>query len=282
MSIECIVLDFDGTFTLVDREAVSFLHGFVADLGALVGPAVIARWDDTVARVKADPDRHGWEFEERIVAPSHADPYILATTVGQILLAESGVDSRAARTKTLESLYQANYPKSSNVFRPDAREVVEAILRSAIPVFVVTNSQTQHVEAKLDRLAPRGRDQLVVRGAARKFALTAPETPDDTWARVPAELRVPGLSRPIFLGRGAYYDALRRIWEETGASPATTLVCGDIFELDLALPAQLGARVHLVARPDTPEYERRAARACPLGSVSQELSGLLEQLDLPG
>jgi FMN phosphatase YigB (HAD superfamily) len=282
MSIECIVLDFDGTFTLVDREAVPFVEGFVQDLAAIVGEKVIARWDDTVARVKADPDRYGWEYDERIVAPSHADPYILATTVGQILLAEAGVDSRSERTKQLEALYQRNYPKSSNVFRPDAREVVEAIVRSAIPVFVVTNSQTHHVEAKLDQLAPRGREQLVVRGAARKFVLTAPREPDDAWAKVPSELRVAGLSRPIFLGRGAYYDALRRIWTETGASPATTLVCGDIFELDLALPAQLGARIHLVARPDTPEYERRAARSSASGSVSQELSGLLERLDLPG
>jgi FMN phosphatase YigB (HAD superfamily) len=282
MSFECIVLDFDGTFTLVDREAVPFVQGFVHDLEGLVGPSVIARWDATVRRVKSDPDRYGWEYDEHIVAPSHADPYILATTVGQILLAEHGVSERAERTKILEALYQRNYPKSSNVFRPDAREVVDAIVRSAIPVFVVTNSQTRHVEAKLDELAPEGRDQLVVRGAARKFVLTAPETPDEAWSRVPAELHVPGLSRPIFLGRGAYYDALRRIWNETGASPETTLVCGDIFELDLALPAELGAGIHLVARPDTPEYERRAARASANGSVSQELSGLLERLDLPG
>lgn len=282
MSIECIVLDFDGTFTLVDREAVPFVRGFVSDLTPIVGERVIARWDETVARVKAEPDRYGWEYDERIIAPSHADPYILATTVGQILLAEAGVEARSERAETLEALYQRNYPKSLNVFRPDAREVVEAIIGSGLPVFVVTNSQTRHVEAKLDQLAPIGRQQLVVRGAARKFVLTAPEQPDEAWSKVPEELHVAGLSRPIFLGRGAYYDALRRIWTETGASPATTLVCGDIFELDLALPAELGARIHLVARPDTPEYERRAARSSPFGSVSQELSGLLEQLDLPG
>ncbi len=282
MSIECIVLDFDGTFTLVDREAVPFVEGFVEDLRAVVGERIIERWDETVVRVKAEPNRYGWEYEERIVAPSHADPYILATTVGQLLLAEAGVEDRAERTKTLEALYQRNYPKSLNVFRPDAREVVATIARSGLPVFVVTNSQTRHVEAKLDELAPEGRDRLVVRGAARKFALSPPEHPDDAWAKVPAELRVPGLARPIFLGRGAYYDALRRIWTETGASPATTLVCGDIFELDLALPAELGARTHLVARPDTPEYERRAASASPSGGVSQELSGLLARLDTLG
>ena len=152
MTIECIVLDFDGTFTLVDREAVPFVEGFVQDLRGIVGEAVISRWDATVERVKSEPDRYGWEYEERIVAPSHADPYILATTVGQILLAESGMEDRAERAKALEGLYQRNYPKSSNVFRPDAKRVVEAVVHSGIPVFVVTNSQTHHVEAKLDQL----------------------------------------------------------------------------------------------------------------------------------
>lgn len=282
MSVECIVLDFDGTFTLVDREAVPFVEGFIADLRAELGDDVQKRWDETVARVKADPDRFGWENDGIIVAPSHSDPYILATTVGQILLAEAGVDSRAARTETLQRLYQRNYPKALTVFRPDAKAVIETLVATSIPVFVVTNSKTEHVEGKLDQLAPRGRKQISVRGDARKFVLTDPAAPDDAWKRVPAQRELAGLSRPIHLGRGAYYDQLRRIWQETDTSAHTTLVCGDIFELDLALPSELGARVHLVARPDTPEYERRAARSRVGGSVSQELSGLLEVLELPG
>jgi phosphoglycolate phosphatase-like HAD superfamily hydrolase len=282
MSVECIVLDFDGTFTLVDREAVPFVEGFVSDLGELIGRDARGPFEQTAARVKADPDRYGWENDGRIVAPSHADPYILATTVGQLLLAEAGMSSRADRTERLQTLYQRNYPKALTVFRPDARAVIESILQASVPVFVVTNSKTEHVEAKLDELAPQGRSQIQVRGDARKFVLTDPDAIDEAWKRVPRERELPGLSRPIYLGRGAYYDQLRRIWRETGTDAAGTLVCGDIFELDLALPSELGARVHLVARPDTPEYERRAARARIGGSVSQDLGGLLEVLDLPG
>jgi hypothetical protein len=99
---------------------------------------------------------------------------------------------------------------------------------------------------------------------------------------VPETAEISGLSRPMHLRRGHYFDALTKIWDETRARPENTLVCGDIFELDLALPARLGARVHLVARPQTPEHERRAARTTPGGSVSQELVGLLERLALPG
>ena len=282
MSVECIVLDFDGTFTLVDREAVPFVEGFVDGLREIVGSELAARWDETRERVKADPDRYGWEHGGTIVAPSHADPYILATTVGQILLTEAGIDSRATRTEHLQALYQQNYPRALTVFRPDAKSVIETLVRASIPLFVVTNSRTDHVAAKLEALAPKGLSQITVRGDARKFVLKEPDVVDDAWRRVPEHRELPGLSRPIHLRRGAYYEQLRRIWDETGTDAAGTLVCGDIFELDLALPSALGTRVHLVARPDTPEYERRAARSRVGGSVSQELSGLLEVLELPG
>jgi hypothetical protein len=43
MTIECIVLDFDGTFTRVDDEAVPFVAGFRAGLRERVGPVVDER-----------------------------------------------------------------------------------------------------------------------------------------------------------------------------------------------------------------------------------------------
>lgn len=285
MSIECIVLDFDGTFTRVDDEAVPFVAGFREGLRARLGPVADERWSSLVARVEADPDVYGWEYEGHIVAPSHADPYVFTTTVAQLLLDELGW-ATGPRTELLQALYRENYPKSRNVFREDARRVVEVVLSSGVPVFVVTNSQTEHVKAKLRELAPKGLDHLTVRGDARKFVVAEPERASVAWRRlweeIPAEGHIPGLSRPIQLKRGHYFDTLTRIWDETHTGPETTLVCGDIFELDLALPARLGARVHLVARPQTPEHERRAARSTPGGSVSQELIGLLERLEMPG
>lgn len=285
MNIECIVLDFDGTFTLVDEEAIPFVEGFREGLRTRIGAIADERWAALSKRVEAGADQHGWEFEGRIVAPSHADPYIFATTVGQLLLSELGM-SLGARTEILQGLFRENYPKSRNVFRPDAKRVVEAVLSSGIPVFVVTNSQTDHVKAKLAELAPIGLERLSVRGDARKFVLTEPERAADAWRdawkRVPETQTVSGLSRPMLLRRGNYFDALTRIWDETHTTPDATLVCGDIFELDLALPSQLGASVHLVARPQTPEYERRAARTAPSGGVSTELSGLLSRLEMLG
>jgi FMN phosphatase YigB (HAD superfamily) len=287
MSIECIILDFDGTFTEVDAEARPFLEVFRRGLGDLVGEDFAARWDTTKERVLASPDKHGWENEGRIVAPAHADPYVLATTIAQILVAESGRIEAGDRHAAVERLFLASYPHAATVFRPDARMVVEALVRGGLPIFVVTNSKTEHVQAKLAKLAPAGLEHLIVRGDARKFAVTAPETSLDTpwterWAAIPETRMVSGLGRPVHLRRGAYFDAIRRISEETGAEPEAMLVCGDIWELDLVLPALLGARIHLVTRPGTPEHEKRAVRATPGGSASPNLAGLLAELDITG
>jgi FMN phosphatase YigB (HAD superfamily) len=280
-NVECIILDFDGTFTLVDQEAVPFVDAFKVGLLEHVGPARIARWDEAALTIAATPDRYGWEFEGLIVAPAHADPYIQCTSIGQLLLAEAGLPP-VMRSEILQGLYKTCYPLAKTVFRPDAKAVVEALLASSVPVFVVTNSATEHVRAKIDALDPAGKEHLDVRGDARKFVIHVPEKSHPAFEALPEQLSVPGLPRPMYLHRGFYFEALRRIWDETGSTPETTVVCGDIFELDLAMPAQLGARVHLVARPNTPEYERRMVRSIPGGSTSQELSGLLVQLDVAG
>ncbi|HEY8430887.1 MAG TPA: hypothetical protein VIL20_21055 [Sandaracinaceae bacterium] len=270
--LELLVLDFDGTFTRVDDEAAPFLVAYRAGLAAVLGEPVDEAWERARRTIEADPDRYGWEHEGRIVAPAHADPYILATTIAQLLLAERGLD----RTVT-ERLYREAYAKAGIAFRHDAREVVEAALDTGVPVFVVTNSRTTDVVAKIARLEARGSERLVVRGDACKWMITAASRADPRFDALPDEQHVPGLRRPILLKRGRYFDTLATLWAETGASPEGTLVCGDIYELDLALPAALGARVHMVGRPSTPEYERAAVLRAG-GTFSLELSGLLPAL----
>jgi hypothetical protein len=271
--LELVILDFDGTFTRVDEEAAPFLEAYRDGLGALLGGPIDESWERARRIIEADPDRFGWEYEGRIVAPSHADPYILATSIAQLLLREHG----AAPADT-EPLFREAYASAGTVFREDARAVVEAVLDRGVPVYVVTNSHTTDVRRKLERLGARGADTLPIRGDAQKWRLDDPVPADPRFDALPRELRVDGLARPIFVRRGRYFDALRAIWSETDTTPAGTLVCGDIFELDLALPSQLGARVHMVGREGTPAYERAAVSAAR-GTFSTELRGLLARLE---
>jgi FMN phosphatase YigB (HAD superfamily) len=265
-----VVLDFDGTFTRVDDEARPFLAAYRRGLSELVQESVDDAWNEAVDRIESDPDRFGWEYEGRIVAPAHADPYIFAISVAQLLFAERYAINGRERRAYLDQLYSRAYREVGTSFREDARDVVDSIAARGIPVFVVTNSRTLDVERKLAQL---GAASVTVRGEAKKFVLADPEKPDPRFDALPAELHIEGLARPIHTRRGHYFEALDRIWRETGVGPEETLVCGDIFELDLVVPSLLGARVHMVGRPTTPTYEQNAVRAC--GTFSVELAGLL-------
>jgi phosphoglycolate phosphatase-like HAD superfamily hydrolase len=140
--VELVVLDFDGTFTRVDDEAAPFLTAYRAGLAELLGGDIDEEWERASRTIEADPERHGWEYEGRIIAPSHADPYIFAASVAQILLRDHG----AQRGALTDRLYRDAYAKAATVFRDDAREVVEAALALGVPVVVVTNSRTADVQ----------------------------------------------------------------------------------------------------------------------------------------
>jgi phosphoglycolate phosphatase-like HAD superfamily hydrolase len=263
MAIRCVVLDFDGTFTDVAAEGAPFVQHFRRRLSEVVGRDVEeAGWAGVEAEVLASSEEHGWEVGGRIVAPATADVYLLTNFVARRLCDTLGVlRDKAERAKLMDVLYREAYARAGTAFKPEAKEVLEALLDTGLPVHVVTNAHTDLVEAKLTKLAPRGRERLRVSGDARKFLIEPPTTPDALFDAVPETMHVEALVRPIHLRRGRYYDALRRIWRETDTTPETTLVAGDIFELDLALPAALGASVQLVERTNVLEYERRAISA---------------------
>ena len=253
MAIRTVILDFDGTCTDVEQEAVGFLRGYKDDLARTLGRDDLAQaWDDAAAQVLARPAEHGMVIGGHLVAPP-VDPYLLATAVGALL--GPGLDD--AQT---ERMFKENYRFTTTAFKPEAREVVEAFIRADVHFVVVTNSDPATVGRKLDTLAPDGREAIRLHGNARKFLVTDPEAHAACarFAAVPATIRVEGWPRPLFARRGHYHDALAAIWDESGTTPAETLVIGDVFELDLLLPAVLGCRVHLASGPRTLAYEREA------------------------
>ena len=280
MAIACVVLDFDGTFTDAAAEGAPFVRHFKARLAEVLGRDVEPAWSEETAAVLAGAETFGWNVGGRIVAPATADPYLQSTCVAHRVLERLGVmPDAAARNDVVQTLYREAYVHSATAFKPEAREVLEALVDAGLPVHVVTNAHTDLVERKLDTLAPRGRERVRVFGDARKFLLEEAVPLDARFDAVPESVQVEGLTRPVYTRRGKYYEALRRIWKDTGTSPETTLVAGDIFELDLALPAALGAHVQLVARDNVLPYEVNAMKALgPRGGMDPSLRALLPLL----
>ncbi|MDQ3364829.1 MAG: hypothetical protein M3680_05315 [Myxococcota bacterium] len=272
-----LVLDFDGTMTDAEAEGRPFRDGYLDDLCALVGrpagdPDVMAICATVEAELAAAPASHPFLWMGRAVAPATVDPYLRMVPIAHRVLDAFGVMPGAIdRGRLLGGvLYKYNYAKTLGhpVFRPGAGEVLASL--AGVDAWIVTNSDTHAVAGKvaaLDRASP-GVGWLTsrVRGHARKFDV------DDAWTGAAAELALPGLDRPVLLRRRAYHDILAEILAAAGATFAELVVVGDIFELDLAMPLALGARVGLVVSSHTPAYERAFVTAHPRAQVIESLA----------
>lgn len=272
-----LVLDFDGTMTDAEAEGRPFRDGYLEDLCTLVGrsagdaevEAIAARVEDQLA---AAPESHPFLWMERAVAPATVDPYLRMVPIAHAILDQFGaLKDPVDRGRLLGAiLYKYNYAKTLGrpVFRRGAGELLSGLAgRNA---WIVTNSDTHAVAGKvaaLDRETP-GVAWLTsrVRGHARKFDI------DDSWSGADRELALPNLTRPVLLRRRMYHDILKTILDEAGTTFADLVVVGDIFELDLAMPLAMGARVCLVASARTPSYERAFVSSHPRGRVIEDLA----------
>jgi len=272
-----LVLDFDGTMTDAEAEGRPFREGYLEDLAMLVGrkpgdPEITALADDVEAELAAAPASHPFMWMGRAVAPATVDPYLRMVPIAHRILDRfNAIPSAEDRGRLLGSvLYKYNYAKTLGhpVFRPGAGAMLASL--GGTRTWIVTNSDTHAVAGKvaaLDREAP-GVAWLTsrVRGMARKFDV------DETWAGAQPELSMPGLERAILLRRKAYFDILSTVLTEAGSSWEELVVVGDIFELDLAMPLSLGARVGLVTSPRTPAYERAYVTAHPRAALIDDLA----------
>jgi FMN phosphatase YigB (HAD superfamily) len=280
MPTECVVLDLDGTLTDLSRGAPAFSAELQRLFAERLGVDLATAWPEEERRVRELAPELAWVVDGLSVGPADADPYTLATSTARRVCDRLGVlQDEVERDDAVSTAFRSAYRKAPEAFRPEAKPVVEALLARGLAVRVVTNAASEVATRRLADLLPEGHARFQVRGDAGKFVVAPASAADARFERVRSELRVPGLTRPILPRRGRYFDALAAIWAETGARPETTLVCGDIFELDLALPAELGAHVHLVRRPRTHRYEMDAVAALGnRGAVSDGLTALLGRI----
>ncbi|MFN7133938.1 MAG: HAD family hydrolase [Myxococcales bacterium] len=282
MAIRCVVFDFDGTLTRVDDECVPFVQTYKDLLAKLIvapGEELEPLWREAEARVDARVSEFGWKDEQnRIVAPAYADPLIKSRVIATELFARAGLFPQVRdRLAVLNLLFQVSYASMDpdGIFRPEAPGVLRQLVGAGLPVFVVTNSDQKKVLHKLKTVVPDLLDRVTVVGNARKFVVEGPADPWTGTATVPETITLEGVPRPVYLRRPHYLETLTRICRETDCSPQEVVACGDIYELDLLLPMQLGMKFHLVTRPPTPQIDRDVIGRLG-GTVSDSLHGLAE------
>src|SRR5262245_33560878 len=117
--IDCVILDFDGTFTDVQKEAVPFERVYLQNFCDLLGRDVSEQWAEEQKFILSRPADFGWEFAGQKVAPATADPYLLSTATAVRVLDKLGVLKKLdLRSDITQVLYRTAYTHTVDVFRP--------------------------------------------------------------------------------------------------------------------------------------------------------------------
>ena len=282
MTVRLLILDFDGTFTDSEIEGAPFAAAYpdLVAAAAGAGAAFGQLWPQALEETRRESPIFGWRMNGCDAAPADADPYIRCSMAAHKVLDRLQLVLHGPeRDKLLSQTYQQAYVHSGIAFRPHACAALQAVLDSGVPVVVVTNSSTAHVQHKIRQLGLAAPDKVEVYGNAMKFWVDASPTGDARFDALPAQEDAPLLGRPLWLKRNKYFERIAELMRRHGADPATTVVCGDIYELDLALPAALGSRVALMRRFNTYAFEVEAVqRLGPRGRVLDDLRQLAQWL----
>lgn len=281
-----VILDYDGTCTNIPVTYERYSQEYFRIFSNEVSPLSVADWREGEETVRKQSPHAGWMLGGTPSAPAAADPYILAYEVSNYLKR-----SRKISKLIPPDIHSRAYETAHAPWRESAKRVLTSLAEREVRIIFVSNSRTETIKARVDELlGDEGavRDYISVEGDAAKFriqeiAWDKSEMSKEmlsAFADLPAAGIEHTLQRPIYIRRGSYFEAISRALGGDLNSLRATVFCGDIWELDLAMPAQLGARVHLIYRAEpfaTYDYERTAIdKLGPQGQCSLDLDGLLK------
>lgn len=293
IDIQDIVLDFDGTCTQISPSYEAYLNsyytGFASYLLGLGSGQTIqpGEWQAAQEAVRLQSPTAGWMLASCPAAPAAADPYILADESARHILRQRKLAD--TRPPTLHS--EANEAHLAP-WRSEVAGVFAQLMARGIRLHFISNSSTALIERRLHELALSATIQ--VQSGAAKFQICEP-----AWDAVPPISQAAAarfaclpaaygtttqteLGRPVYLRRGKYFESICRVLDGDMNRLATTVFCGDIWEMDLAMPYALGACVHLLERAvpfATYPYEKQAVAGYGnRAKTSEDLKGLLDWL----
>ena len=283
-----IVLDFDGTCTQIPIINEGYLKQCLKIFNDTVLPLTSEDWQKAQQQVQQNSPKAGWMLGGCPSAPAAADPYILAYETANHILRKRNIKN------PLPDIHSKSVEANQAPWRSEARDVFEGLLKKNIKLHFISNSNSLKITQRLLDLfgvavLPHG---ISVNSDARKYCIcelswdAEKPIPDiirkqfmDLSASIASSL-ISSLERPVYLRRGAYFETIYSVFKEDWSKLGTTIFCGDIWEMDLAMPFELGASIHLIERAspyETYSYEREIIKKCDKrAKISSNLSGLLE------
>jgi hypothetical protein len=294
LPIKHVILDFDGTCTQIPVVFQDYLDRFLSGLNKAGFVVSATEWSDAQALVRQYSPEAGWMPAGCPAAPVAADPYILADEAAKLIV------RMRKDVRPLPNVHTEAYVASAAPWRAEALETFALLIERGVRIHFVSNSSSAYITGRVAQLVGTRQDLLSsisIQSDAGKFRICELSWPDQgavskegavskksarKFTALPAAIQGV-LQRPIYLRRGAYFEAINKVLAGDLGLLANTLFCGDIWEMDLAMPYALGARVHLLDRAapfSTYPYERKAIKACGArGKRGADLSGLLGWFD---
>ena len=287
MHITNIILDFDGTCTDIAAIYEPFLAQFFTELNKAVfanAPLQVYEWQKAQGLVRMHSPQAAWTFSGTAAAPAAADPYILAFECAKYLLRKEKI------TKDVPPEVFGNAATAHPApFRNEVRNIIEKLLTHNIKINFISNTSSVIITERLKSLfstteLPTG---ISVKSDAEKYLInelvwdsTIPINTKKLFQQLPAVHTSLPINRPVYLRRGAYFEAICKTFDNDLGQMPNTVFCGDIWEMDLAMPYALGANIHLIERAtpfDTYPYERNEVLSSGnRGKISEDLTGLLK------
>jgi phosphoserine phosphatase len=287
-----IVLDFDGTCTQIPPIFESYLELYCKGLNESGLNVTLSEWRDAQAIVREHSPKAGWTLAVCPSAPAAGDPYVLADEAARLILRRRGV-----ATPVPPTVHARAYETALAPWREEARDTFSRLVEYGVQLHFVSNSSTTFITRRLRDLFGDGNlvtTKISVQSDAGKFRICELNWDEQGAVSVEARRRFQALpvahgekllteiERPIYLRRGAYFEAINRVLEGDFDALTNTVFCGDTWEMDLAMPYALGAKIHLLDRAapfETYAYERQALAGCgDRGKTSADLFGLLDWL----
>ncbi len=218
-----IILDFDGLLTNLEQEAEHVVDIFYTTLAAQLGKSeeLFAQEVKQLKQEYAGTNTQ-WEMYGQPTARWDADPYGQATVLADTIY-EATNPKDPDKTRNLVKAFRSAQTKAPTYLHPEAKSLVHVLEKEANLV-VVTNSDPQQTREKLATI-DFSHDVI---GNAKKYLAD----PDYT--------QLPELHRHARIRRPHFHTILKQLEEQRGFTPKNTVLAGDIYEFDLALPQHLG------------------------------------------
>ena len=294
IAIQHVVLDFDGTCTQIPKVWETYLELYFKALPEAGFKISATEWSEACDAVRIHSPKAAWTLAGCAAAPAAADPYILADEAMRLILRRRG-DRRPVPPEMNAKAYGA----APAPWREEALDTFAKLIEGGIQLHFVSNSSTVVIAGRLQDLLANSsslRDRISVQSDAGKFRVCELEWDEKMSPLSPAARKrfealptawnggkiANAIGRPVYLRRAAYFGAISRVLGGNFALLPKTVFCGDIWEMDLAMPYALGANVHLLDRAapfKTYKYEKQAIASCGRrAKTSADLRGLLAWL----